>query len=112
MSKHPKTVFGRRLREARERRGLPQDKLGVLIGLDEGCSSARISRYESGIHEPPFPVSTKMANILEVPVAYLYCADDEIAALLFAVSAIPKHLKSKALLEISDVIAKYTNSKN
>ena len=40
--------FGVRLRQARERLGLPQDKLGVMIGLDEGCSSARISRYETG----------------------------------------------------------------
>jgi transcriptional regulator with XRE-family HTH domain len=48
----PSTLFGRRLREARIRVGIPQDKLGVLIGMDEGCSSARISRYETGVHEP------------------------------------------------------------
>ena len=29
-----------------------QDKLGVLIGLDEECSSARISPYGSGKHQP------------------------------------------------------------
>jgi transcriptional regulator with XRE-family HTH domain len=39
-------VFGRRLREARESLGIAQDKLGVMIGLDEGCASARMSRYE------------------------------------------------------------------
>lgn len=36
------TLFGRRLREARLQFGIPQDKLGVMIGLDEGCSSARM----------------------------------------------------------------------
>jgi transcriptional regulator with XRE-family HTH domain len=41
-------VFGTRLREARELAGIPQDKLGVMIGLDESSSSARISRYETG----------------------------------------------------------------
>lgn len=105
MSKHPKTVFGRRLREARERHGLPQDKLGVLIGLDESCSSARISRYESGIHEPPFPISERIANALEIPVAYLYCPDDELADLLLAISIIPKHQKAKAMRGILDLIA-------
>jgi len=48
------SLFGRRLREARLRAGIAQDKLGVMIGLDEGCSSARMSRYETGVHEPPW----------------------------------------------------------
>jgi transcriptional regulator with XRE-family HTH domain len=71
--------FGVRLRQARERLGLPQDKLGVLIGLDEGCSSARISRYETGVHEPAFNIACKLAQVLEVNVAYFYCEDDWLA---------------------------------
>ena len=68
-----------RLRQARERLGLPQDKLGVLIGLDEGCSSARISRYETGIHEPAFDIARKLAQVLGVSVTYFYCEDDWLA---------------------------------
>ena len=71
--------FGVRLRQARERLGLPQDKLGVLIGLDEGCSSARISRYETGVHEPAFNIACKLAQVLKVNVAYFYCEDDWLA---------------------------------
>lgn len=71
--------FGARLRQARERLGLPQDKLGVLIGLDEGCSSARISRYETGVHEPAFNIACKLAQVLRVNVAYFYCEDDWLA---------------------------------
>lgn len=58
MSKHPSapSLFGRRLKEARFRADIPQDRLGVMIGLDEGSSSARMSRYETGIHELPFRV--------------------------------------------------------
>jgi transcriptional regulator with XRE-family HTH domain len=41
--------------------GLPQDKLGVLIGIDERSSSARMSRYENGVHEPPIQVATLRA---------------------------------------------------
>lgn len=61
---------------------MPQDKLGVLIGLDEGTASARISRYETGVHEPPFDVAQKLANILGVPAAYLYCPDESLAAVI------------------------------
>lgn len=76
------TVFSRRLREARLRADIPQDRLGVMIGLDEGCSSARMSRYETGVHEPPFPIIAKIANILKVPVAYFFCADDRLAEIM------------------------------
>ena len=78
----PDSVFGRRLKEARVSAGLPQDRLGVLIGLDEGSSSARMSRYESGRHEPPYRVALRIAEVLQVPVAYFYCDRDDLAELL------------------------------
>ena len=78
----PTTLFGRRLRDARSRVGIPQDKLGVSIGMDETTSSARISRYETGIHEPPFATATNLAMALDVPVAYFYCDDDRLAEFL------------------------------
>jgi transcriptional regulator with XRE-family HTH domain len=56
--------------------------LGVLIGLDEGFSSARISRYETGVHEPTFEIAQRLAGVLGVPVAYLYCDEDWLADLL------------------------------
>lgn len=80
--------FGARLRQARERLGLPQDKLGVMIGLDEGCSSARISRYETGVHEPAFEIARKLAQVLGVTVTYFYCEDDWLANLLLRLSTL------------------------
>ena len=74
-----KSVFGRRLREARLRAGIAQDRLGVMIGLDEGCSSARMSRYENGIHEPPLPIIQLLAKTLRLPAAYFYAEDDALA---------------------------------
>lgn len=76
------TLFGRRLKAARISLGIPQDKLGVLIGIDEGCSSARISRYESGIHAPPIAIAKNLADILGLPLAYFYCEDDWLADFL------------------------------
>lgn len=72
-------VFGRRLKAARQRLRLAQDKLGVLVGLDELTASARISRYENGIHEPPIKTAQLIAASIGVPLAYLYCEDDRLA---------------------------------
>ncbi len=66
----PTSLFGKRLREARKRMGIAQDKLGVAIGMDESCSSARISRYETGTHEPPIATVEKIAIALNVPLPY------------------------------------------
>ena len=92
-SKEPEptnNLIGKRLREARVRANLPQDKLGVLIGLDEGSSSARISRYETGIHEPALATAQKLAEILNIPLCYLYCEDDEMAELILILHELKK----------------------
>ena len=77
----PKSLFGRRLKDARLDAGIAQDKLGVMIGLDESCSSARMSRYENGVHSPPFTTVERIAEALKLPTAYFYCADDALAEL-------------------------------
>ncbi|WP_241300249.1 helix-turn-helix domain-containing protein [Burkholderia stabilis] len=82
--KQSASLFGRRLRGARLHAGIPQDKLGVQIGLDEHTASARISRYETGVHEPPFEIAEKLAKVLCVPAAYFYCADEDLAELVLA----------------------------
>lgn len=80
--KFPLTVFGRRLKLARLKAGLPQDRLGVSIGLDELSASARMSRYEAGIHEPPFDIAVRLGKALGLPTAYFYCEDDDLADII------------------------------
>lgn len=94
----PQSLFGRRLREARLRHGIAQDKLGVAVGLDEGSSSARISRYETGTHEPPFSMAEKLSDVLCVPVAYFYCADDALAELLDAYAKLDSEARTTILV--------------
>lgn len=74
------------MRTARELLGLPQDRLGVTIGIDEGSASARMSRYETGVHEPPVAIARLLAHALKVPLAYLYCDDDDMAEIILNVS--------------------------
>jgi transcriptional regulator with XRE-family HTH domain len=69
--------------------GWSQEKLGVLLGLDEGVASVRISRYESGIHQPPFKTAQKIAKLLGYPLPYFFCEDEELA------NIIKNHKKNK-----------------
>lgn len=72
-------AFGKRLREARLCAGMTQDALGVAIGLDEGPACIRISRYESGVHNPSLDVLWQLAEALQVPPAFLVTEDDRLA---------------------------------
>lgn len=89
MRKQPQSIFGHRLRLAREAAGIPQDRLGVMIGIDEGCSSARVSRYETGTHQPPFEIAEKLASVLNIPVEFLYCRSDQLGDLLLLIADFP-----------------------
>ena len=77
-----RNVFGFRLRSARKLLGFSQDQLGELIGLDRHAASARISRYETGVHEPPIQTARLLAQVLGIPLAYLYCDDPRLADLI------------------------------
>lgn len=80
---------------------MPQDKLGVEIGLDESSSSARISRYETGKHEAPYATAQKLAKALGIPVAYLYCDDDRLAELILKLGI----AKKKQVGEVEAILA-------
>ncbi len=70
------------MREMRLIKGLSQRELGIRIGIDPSVSSARINQYERGKNEPSFPVVKLLAEILEVPAAYFYAEDDQLAELI------------------------------
>jgi transcriptional regulator with XRE-family HTH domain len=74
--------FPHRLKEARIRIGVSQKKLGILAGIDEFSSSARINQYEKGKHTPEFTMAKRLADVLNIPTSYLYEANDDIAAML------------------------------
>ena len=69
----------------------------MSIGMDETTSSARISRYETGIHEPPFATAANLAAALDLPVAYFYCDDDRLAEFLMTYSTLGERQKNQVL---------------
>lgn len=87
---------------------IPQDKLGVLVGLDEHTASARISRYENGVHEPALPTANKLAKALNIPLAYLYCEDDRVAQHLLNVT----QLNEDQWSQLQDFCAQQLSPKN
>lgn len=74
----------KRLKEARLRAGLSQYKLGVLAGIDEASSSARMNQYEKGKHQPDQDTALRIAQVLDLPLAYFYAEEDELAAVILA----------------------------
>ena len=60
-------------------------------------SSARMSRYENGVHEPSTGFVGKLANHFGVPVAYFYCEDGELAEVVAAFSQLDRNRKTALL---------------
>ncbi|MCW2474467.1 MULTISPECIES: helix-turn-helix transcriptional regulator [unclassified Symbiopectobacterium] len=75
-------MLPQRLKEARLRAGLSQQRLGVLAGIDESTASARMNQYERGVHTPDFDLACRLATVLDIPASYFYTVEDELAELV------------------------------
>lgn len=84
----------KRLKEARQRAGISQEKLGVMVGIDEASASARMNQYERGRHTPDFEMVCKIAKILDVPENYFYTLDDETAEFLLKLYSLDNENKN------------------
>ncbi len=96
-----KSIVAKRLGEARLRSGLSQKKLGVLAGIDEFSASPRINQYERGKHTPDLHTVERIAKILNVPSAYFYAVDDELAKWILAFAEARPAVRRRCLRELS-----------
>lgn len=99
-----KTSFGSRLRACRVSAGLSQEDVGVGIGVDRDSARTRISRYESGAHQPPLVAAIALADFFNVPLAFLYCEDDILAEVIKNISCLPR----ASLLDLVDQFRRTT----
>lgn len=83
-------TLARRLREARERKGLSQKALGIAAGIDEFSASPRINQYERAKHVPDLLTLQNLATVLAVPVPYFYADDDLLAEMLMLLHSLPR----------------------
>ncbi|CQD42490.1 helix-turn-helix domain-containing protein [Yersinia mollaretii] len=93
-------VFCQRLKQARLAKGLSQKRLGIAAGLDEFVASTRINRYEKGVHEVSITTANQLAQVLEVPLAYFYTADDALAEMMLIFLALSPEQKMEILVQV------------
>ncbi|MDS1916287.1 helix-turn-helix transcriptional regulator [Enterobacter asburiae] len=72
-----KMMVPKRLRAARHRAGLSQEKFLQLTNVEAVSDKSQISNYESGRHSPPFEFVVQIAKALNYPEAYFYTVDDD-----------------------------------
>lgn len=72
-------MIPKRLKEARLRAKLTQERLGVLAGIEEATAYSRLSHYENGTHKPTFDLVCEFARVLNVPECYFYTVNDDFA---------------------------------
>lgn len=75
-------VVAARLRAARTGAGLSQRELGIQAGLDPSGASPRINQYERGKHTPDTSTLGKLGEVLNLPIAYFFADDEDLAALI------------------------------
>ena len=92
------TLCATRLAQARKKTDLSQKQLGIQAGLDEFTASPRMNHYERGKHLPDLDTAKRFADILNVPMAYLYCPEDDLAELLLELNRLT-HQQRVALLK-------------
>ncbi len=82
----PRALFAARLVQARRLRGLSQRALGDRMGLGKDKGSSRINRYEHQVTAIGFDNLGTLAQVLEVPVAYLLADDEAMADAILALA--------------------------
>lgn len=102
--KTPATVYGKRLRSARLARGWTQAQLAARIGMVDSVSGAtRVSRYETGQHDPDPATAEALAKALGVPVAYFHATSDLMADIILLVARLPISKQKEALQRLKDL---------
>ncbi len=100
LSSKLRSMFAKRLKEARLNLGISQRELGRRIGLSEEVVSSRVTRYELGSSEPDFATASKLAKQLGVPLAYLLADNDLLAEIILAAASMPSAEQRKLAAEL------------
>lgn len=99
------STLSRRLKEARKRKGISQEQLGIQVGLDPASASARMNRYELGKRVPDFELVERLADELGVPASYFYASDEQEADLLAGFYRLTSAQKALLLDSIERLLA-------
>ena len=81
-------VFIRRLKEARQRLDISQTAVGIAAAVDPSVASTRFNRDEKGVHEPDMETAARIADVLNVPLPWLFTSDENLAELILNFAAL------------------------
>ncbi|RYH41429.1 MAG: XRE family transcriptional regulator [Alcaligenaceae bacterium] len=96
-------LFARRLKAARLRKGISQERLGVDAGVDEFSASARINQYERGKHTPDVLMASHLARVLGVPLSYFWAQEEDEAELVRLFGGLSVRLRKQAVRNIEEL---------
>jgi transcriptional regulator with XRE-family HTH domain len=92
------SIIAKRLKQARKRAGISsQRKLGILAGIDLSGASSRMNQYETGKHTPDIQILTLIGAVLDTPVPYFYCKDNQLARLILKFGTLDEAQKKQLL---------------
>lgn len=80
-------MIPKRLKDARKKAGLTQERFLQLADMDSVNDKSQISSYELGRYSPPYEFIVRIAKALDYPEAYFYTQDD-----VFAETILQLHL--------------------
>lgn len=103
MNLHHANTFAYRLKIARQAKKLSQKQLGILAGVDESSASARMNQYERGKHLPDFLMMSKIAECLDLPVAYFFANNDELAEAIILFAKLNKENQAYMLSFLANI---------
>lgn len=97
-------VLAARLKAARKALGLSQVDVGVQMGLPEETSSARVNRWEKGVHPPSLKSAEELAEVLGLPLPALVSRDDLMAEVIAGFALLPKAEQQRIRAQIEHVL--------
>ena len=90
-------VFIRRLKVARQRLDISQTAVGIAAAVDPSVASTRFNRYEKGVHEPDMETAARIADVLNVPLPWLFTSDENLAELILNFATLSSDLQLRLL---------------
>ncbi len=98
---NPRQLFAARLKQARALRDVPSQRaLGLLMGLEKHVAANRVNRYESQARGIDLDGLGKLAEVLQVPMAYLVAEDEAMADAVLALAQLSPEQRARAVAAI------------
>jgi transcriptional regulator with XRE-family HTH domain len=95
-------LFCKRLRAARVAAGLSQKQLGIRAEIDPFVASTRINRYETGVHQADLQTANRLAEVLGVPLAYLFAQEDRLARMILVFPKLSRTQQERLLEKLEE----------